>query len=429
MASIADDPGGRRRILFLDKNHDRKTIWLRKVSKRLAEEIKTRVESINSAAIAGVSLDGETAEWLGKIGNPLHAKLAAAGLVMPRKEQRLKLVDFVENYLVSRPDLKGNTVRNMRVEMARLLDYFGEERDASTITITEAEEFAAQIKQDYAPATAGRLIKRCKQFFRAAVRRKTLANNPFQEIQGSNPCNEARKFFVTLANAYKVIDACPNAEWRLIFALSRFGGLRCPSEHLALTWPDVDWERHRFRVTSSKSEHHAEKGTRWVPIFPELRPYLEEVFDQAAEGTVYVINRYRGVEQNLRTQLKRIIRRAGLEPWPKPFYNLRASRETELAQTYPLHVVCTWIGNTERIAAKHYLQVTEDYFALAAKTHSAKYSAHFPKTAQNTAQHGARTEHAPNEKIPELSGFSAISPAFPAVGDYPRQDSNLHKLA
>src|SRR6516225_3469174 len=24
---------------------------------------------------------------------------------------------------------------------------------------------------------------------------------------------------------------------------------------------------------------------------------------------------------------------------------------TELAQTYPLHVVCTWIGNTERIAA------------------------------------------------------------------------------
>ena len=429
MASIANDPGGRRRILFLDKNHDRKTIWLGKVSKRLAEETKSRVESINSAAISGVSLDGETAEWLGKIGNPLHVKLAAAGLVMPRKEQRLKLVDFVEQYLVSRPDLKGNTIRNMRVEMARLLAYFGEERDASTITIAEAEEFAARIKKDYAPATAGRLIKRCKQFFRAAVRRKTLANNPFQEIHGSNPGNEARKFFVTLANAYKVIDACPDAEWRLIFALSRFGGLRCPSEHLALTWPDVDWERDRFQVTSSKTEHHAGKGTRWVPIFPELRPYLEEVFDLAAEGTVYVINRYRDAEQNLRTQLKRIIRRAGLEPWPKPFHNLRASRETELAQTYPLHVVCAWIGNTERIAAKHYLQVTEDYFTLAAKTDSAEYSAFSPKTAQNTAQHGARTEHAPNEKTPELSGFSAISPAFPAAGDYPRQDSNLHKLA
>jgi len=28
-------------------------------------------------------------------------------------------------------------------------------------------------------------------------------------------------------------------------------------------------------------------------------------------------------------------------------------------------VVCDWIGNTEAIASKHYLQVTEDHFARA----------------------------------------------------------------
>jgi hypothetical protein len=61
----------------------------------------------------------------------------------------------------------------------------------------------------------------------------------------------------------------------------------------------------------------------------------------------------------------RIIRRAGLTPWPKLFHNLRASRETELAAEYPTHVVCAWIGNTERIAAKHYRQVTDDDFAQA----------------------------------------------------------------
>ena len=37
--------------------------------------------------------------------------------------------------------------------------------------------------------------------------------------------------------------------------------------------------------------------------------------------------------------MHRIIRRAGLTPWPKPFQNLRSTRETELAETYPLHVV------------------------------------------------------------------------------------------
>ena len=134
--------------------------------------------------------------------------------------------------------------------------------------------------------------------------------------------------------AYKVLEACPDAEWRLVFALSRFGGLRCPSEHLALTWPDVDWERNRFRVDSPKT------GVRWVPIFAELRPYLAEAFEQAPEGALYLINRYRDVQVNLRTQLLRIIRKAGLEPWPKLFHNLRASRETELAAEHPIHVVC-----------------------------------------------------------------------------------------
>ena len=30
-----------------------------------------------------------------------------------------------------------------------------------------------------------------------------------------------------------------------------------------------------------------------------------------------------------------------------------------------IQVVCDWIGNTEAIASKHYLQVTEDHFARA----------------------------------------------------------------
>jgi integrase len=149
-------------------------------------------------------------------------------------------------------------------------------------------------------------------------------------------------------------------------ALSRFGGLRCPSEHLTLEWADLDWEKNRFRVHSPKTEHLEGGGERWVPIFPELRPYLEEAFELARPGTVHVIGRYRDTNANLRTQMLRIIKRAGVKAWPKLFQNLRASRETELAKEYPIHVVCAWIGNTEMIAAKHYLQVTDDYFERAA---------------------------------------------------------------
>ena len=59
--------------------------------------------------------------------------------------------------------------------------------------------------------------------------------------------------------------------------------------------------------------------------------------------------------------------------WPKLFQNLRSTRETELAEQYPIHVICAWIGNSPAVAAKHYLQVTEDHFKKAVQN-----PVHFP---------------------------------------------------
>jgi hypothetical protein len=103
-----------------------------------------------------------------------------------------------------------------------------------------------------------------------------------------------------------------------------------------------------------------------VPIFPELRPFIEECWEAAQPGQEYLITRYRDTNANLRTQLLKIIKRAGLSPWPKLFQNLRATRQTELEETFPSHVVCAWIGNSQQVAAKHYLQVTEEHFRTAA---------------------------------------------------------------
>ena len=98
---------------------------------------------------------------------------------------------------------------------------------------------------------------------------------------------------------------------------------------------------------------------------------MQEAFDEAPAGTVHLISRYRDCKHNLRTHFDHIVKKAGVEPWAKPFMNLRATRETELAKEYPLHVVTKWIGNSEPVAAKHYLQVT---------------SADFEKVVQNPVQ-------------------------------------------
>ena len=205
-----------------------------------------------------------------------------------------------------------------------------------------------------------------KQFLTAAVRKELIAKNPFADLKAAVIAEPARMHFITRDVAEQVIAACPDAQWRLLFVLSRYGGLRCPSEHLALRWEDINWEKNVILIHSPKTEHHPGGDTRLIPLFPELRPYLLEVFAEAEPGTEYVITRYRMGNPNLRTHLLRIIKRAGHEKWPKLFQNLRSSRETELSEDYPMHVVCKWMGNSQPVAAKHYLQVTNEHFARGA---------------------------------------------------------------
>ena len=74
---------------------------------------------------------------------------------------------------------------------------------------------------------------------------------------------------------------------------------------------------------------------------------------------------------NLRTEMTRLLRRVGVSGLPRLFHTVtlqegRASRQTELQREFPLHVVCSWLGNSPRIAQQSYLLVTEDDFAKAA---------------------------------------------------------------
>lgn len=405
MASVSRDENGRKRILFVAADGKRKTIRLGKVSQRIADEVRAKVESLNAAAVAGLAWDGELAKWVAGLPSVLADKLAAVGLISRRRARdAATLGAFLDGYINGRTDVKPLTRRHLSDCKRRLVEFFGADKALAEITPADADAFLLFLRERYASGTAGRTVKRAKQFLRNAVRARLIAENPFADVKPPSEVNESRKFFVTREAAYKVLDACPDAEWRLLFALSRFGGLRCPSEHLALTWADVDWEKDRFRVVSSKLEHLDSGGVRWVPIFPELLPYLADAFEQAAEGALHVISRYRDANTNLRTHLCRIIRKAGLEAWPKLFHNLRASRETELAAEFPIHVVCSWIGHAAAIAQKHYLQVTDGDFQKAAKG-GAKSGA---LPAQKAAQSPAGKDYqqlTKMEKAPENRGF------------------------
>lgn len=379
MASLSTGKNGLRRILFM-VGKSKKTIYLGHMPLKRAQRFLMVIEDLLSARATSQPIDDATAAWLDALDDEVHAKLAAVELVKPRTHAGSNLQAFLDNYF-NAMTVKESTKIFYGHTRRCLIEHFGPDRKLRSLEPSEGEAFRQfLVKQKLSDATVARRIKAAKNMFDKAIAWRLMRENPLQGVKSGSQTNSSRQCFIAADVIERVIDACPDAEWRLLVALSRYGGLRCPSEHLALTWDDVDWEKMSLRVPSSKTEHHKGGGSRVIPIFPELYPYLRQAYEDAPERAIFVISGYRDPASNLRTRFMRIIRKAGFEPWDKLWHNLRSSRQTELAERFPMQVVCKWMGNSQAVALGHYLQVTDDHFERAVR------ESVIGKTTQNPTQ-------------------------------------------
>jgi len=193
MASLANDPGGRRRILFFDAAGNRKTVRLGKMSKRQAEAVKLRIEDLATSKLSGGSPSDETARWVADISLELADKLALHGLIEPREaKQALRLGEHLANYFDARTDVKQGTRTNWGHTERCLLRFFGADRTLDSITVGDAKDFErwlgtasarnhryAETEADsgLAPNTVRKRISNAKQFFEDAVQRELITRN------------------------------------------------------------------------------------------------------------------------------------------------------------------------------------------------------------------------------------------------------------
>src|SRR5262249_37510835 len=111
MASISTSKAtGKRRIKFVGADRNPSTIHLGTVTRKVADEVKSKVEAVLAATRHKVSLDAETASWLARIDDALYGKLVSVGLVAERtSKKRVRLAEFLDSYIELRADLKPNT--------------------------------------------------------------------------------------------------------------------------------------------------------------------------------------------------------------------------------------------------------------------------------------------------------------------------------
>ena len=423
--------------LSAGENDKRPKIALGKVTKRQADTVKINIENLIKCKNMGDVMPSAVQEWISGISDGFRRRLEVLSIIKPRNNgNSYTVAEWTDRYIKSRTDIKGRTQDRLR-NAANKLSVFFKGQHLGNVTIQQTKDYRIYLLSvaGLAENTVRRQIGMARQFFNAAIDAGHISKNPFRGQPVTVRANPARFYYVTQEMAVKVLNACPDAQWRLIFGLARWGGLRCPSEILRLNWQDVDFANNRFTVHASKTAHHADGGIRTVPMFPELRPLFQNAFDMANTGDVYCITRYRDNSTNLRTQMYKIIARAGLEPWPKIFQNLRSTRETELFKMTNGNVkaVCSWIGNSPAVAMQHYAQVTEADLQEAAKmTLLNEAEKRVQNPVQTTAEQNCTKSHESNieDDVSLCLCGTNNDYALPCENmqkpqKYARQDSNL----
>ena len=398
MASITTDRDGRRRIQFVAPNGKRRAVHLGKVSQRTAAGVKYRIEQLLESINFNRPMEADLIQWVKGLETSLAKKLARVKLIPDPKGAPIVTVgSFLDSWLAGRKtDFKPASVIAWGQVINAMKEFFGEDCRLTKVTTAKAEAFRqSMIEAGLRATTIHKRLQHARMFFAHAKRQELVSENPFEFVRHRPGDASERRAYVPAVDVMRAIEHAPNETWKLLIALSRFGGLRVPSEALSLRWQDVDWERQRIVIPSPKTEHLAGKGYRVIPLFPAIRPHLEAAFETAPEGAVYVIpEEYRRRAQtaggwanaNLRTTLERVIRRAGLEAWPRLWHSMRASCETDLARQFPLAVVAKWLGNTQAVAMRHYVDVTDGDFERAVSIDLAIPLDATKKAAQKTAQ-------------------------------------------
>jgi integrase len=386
----------------------RRTIRLGKVSETIAEKWQARIGEVIASMTSGAGLAPDTVAWIESLEDEGYGKLVAAGLMMPRvvEETPVRTLQALCDTFKARQSVKPSTAASYGQTIDSLKAFLGADRDVATITTEDADEWKVAIakatkgegerkKSRVSPdnrlsgATVAKRVMVAKRIFGKAKQWKWIAENPFGHLRAGSQANPDRNVYVPADTINAILDACPNVGWRCLIALARFAGLRCPSEIGLLTWDDVDRHAGKLRVRSPKTEGHGEShAVRFVPIAPQLMAILADAWDAAPSGVKLVVPMAARQTANLRTQFERIITRANVEAWPRLFQNLRASCETDWAQTYPAHVCAKWLGHSPRIASTHYLMVRDHHFQDVIEGGSVR------GTKCGTTRHQNRTETA-----------------------------------
>jgi site-specific recombinase XerD len=427
MASLICHKNGRKTIQL--SHGTRPKIRLGKCDKRDAVKTLGYVERLVSLKSQGLPVAIDLCEWLTRIDETLHARLVALGFVEARqqasdeheRDERVSLGELTKLFLRShRGTVKPRTLTTYEQTESLLFEFFDTQQPIDSITTGDARDFRNYLKTRSGkipgkriakPLAEATIRKRCqiaKQFFRYAIDKELVDKNPFNSRDIPTTAKRSRKkVAIPHAMATAIMDELDHDWQRLVFALSRWGAMRVPSEPKELKWDGIDWEARTITFRCPKTEHHDGLESRTIPIWRAIEQPLREVYDRvqfsADAASEYVLPELREMSDSaIRKPILAAIKSAGFEPWPKLFTALRATRDRELRRMLSEDQANSFTGHGRDVAEQNYgVELTAQDYRDAIEREAVQNPVQNPAESIGNDSQAAPLSAPPYEQNPE----------------------------
>ena len=285
--------------------------------------------------------------------------------------------------------LENSTLTKRTNACRKFLNKFGSNFDLRNLNYENLDKYFQERITIHSRSLVVGEIRILKMYFKEAIKREYIYRNPFEDIKVELDKDriEQKRILIPSETLQTVEDWLKEnrpTNYYFYWVLIRWTGAR-KNEPLHLKWEDIDFDSHNgigsIRMPSPKTRKKG-KPYRVIPMFAgsPIREVLLAEFERQKDSQPAAPNGFvvRGVcalsslnrddvnwdAINPNTHLKRLISKAGVNPWIKTCQNLRVTRENELINSgdYRSETVHKWVGHTRKTFEASYATVDPQEF-------------------------------------------------------------------
>jgi integrase len=264
MATVHKTPASPNWLCYYtDRNGKRRTKSTLTRSKREAERICAKVQSIEDQARSG-NITQERAQRV--IEKVVAEIMEESGAPIMRKTVREHFTSWLKTLESEQSESTFIRYQGIADNFLKFLDGKAS-RNLSALTAGDVQRYRDQLQGRVAPSTANMHLKVIRVAMETAVEERVFETNPARLVKnlGTGDRHERRAF--TQAELKKLLAVC-NDDWTTAVIVGIYTGLRL-GDIQSLTWANIDLQRQELTIRTQK--------TGRVQILPLAKPLLRRV--------------------------------------------------------------------------------------------------------------------------------------------------------